>query len=85
MCIRDAYFQSNTNATYLWDIPLDDYLKWAWVEKNKEVTYLKAELPHVLAEIGKDDLDKIDSEFRAVRPRFEKPNGDIRSIKYSII
>ncbi len=73
--------ETAVNADYLRQNPaeLDDYLQWAWVEKNKDLIYIKTALPHVLSQIPPEDIRKVADEFQNVRARFEKPNGDLRS------
>lgn len=81
MKICRTLMETAVNAEYLRLNPteLDDYLQWSWVEKNKDLNYVKEVLPRLLPEIPKEDVDKIETQFRAVRARFEKANGDIRS------
>lgn len=50
-----------------------------WVEKNRDLSHIKTALPHVLSQIPPEDIRKVADEFQKVRPRFEKPNADLRS------
>lgn len=79
--IGRTMMETAVNADYLRQNPadLDDYLQWAWVEKNKSLNYVKTSLPHLLPQIPPEDINKVEDEFQKVRARFEKPNGDLRT------
>jgi hypothetical protein len=81
MKICRTLMETAVNAEYLRLNPgeLDDYLNWSWVEKNKELNFIKESLPQLLPVIARETIDKIENEFRAVHHRYEKQNGDLRS------
>lgn len=81
MKICRTLMETAVNAEYLRLNPgeLDDYLNWSWVEKNKELNFIKESLPQLLPIIERETIDKIENKFRAVRHRYEKQNGDLRS------
>ena len=68
------------NADYLRQTPaeLDAYLGWAWVEKQKDLNFLKEKLAYLLPELSKENVESVENEFLKVRPLFEKPDGSIR-------
>jgi hypothetical protein len=81
MKITRTLMETAVNAEYLRQMPteLDAYLNWSWIEKRKELNFVRETLPHLLPEITQEDIDKVEKKFLAVRPMFEKPNGEIRS------
>jgi hypothetical protein len=81
MKIARTLMETVINAEYLRQCPaeLDAYLNWSWVEKKKELNYVRDNLPHLLPEITQEAIDPIEKEFLAVRPLFENAKGDIRS------
>jgi hypothetical protein len=81
MKICRTLMETAVNAEYLRLNPgeLDDYLNWSWVEKKKELNFIKEALPQLLAVITKGMIDKVENEFQAVRHRYEKQGGDLRS------
>ena len=81
MKVTRTLMETVINAEYLRRHPeeLDTYLKWSWVEKKKDLTYVQDNLPYLLPEIPQEHIDSIEKEFLAARPLFEKPNHDLRS------
>jgi uncharacterized protein DUF5677 len=81
MKIARTLMETVINADYLRQYPaeLDAYLNWSWVEKKKELEYVREHLPHLLPSITKEAIDTLEKEFLAVRASFQKPNGDLRS------
>jgi hypothetical protein len=81
MKIARTLMETVINAEYLRQFPaeLDEYLKWSWIEKRKELQYVRDNLPHLLPEITQDAIDTIEREFLAARPLYENAGGDIRS------
>jgi len=79
--ITRTLMETVVNAEYLRQTPteLDAYLKWSWVEKKKDLNYVRENLPHLLPVITQVVVDTIERQFLAVRVLFEKQNGDIRS------
>src|SRR5260370_4967785 len=80
MKIARMLMETVINADYLRQYPaeLDAYLNWSWIEKKKELEYVREHLPHLLASITKEAIDTIEKEFLAVRASFQKPNDDLR-------
>lgn len=81
MKITRTLMETVVNAEYLRRYPpeLECYLGWAWIEKKRNLDYLRTNLAHLLGETPQADIDKIESEFAAARHLFLKPNGDLRS------
>jgi hypothetical protein len=80
MKIARTLMETVVNAEYLRQTPteLDAYLGWAWVEKKKDLDYLRGNLAYLLPQLTQADVDTIEREFLAVRPLFERPGGGIR-------
>lgn len=81
MKIARTLMETVINAEYLRQFPaeLDEYLRWSWIEKRKELQYVRDNLPHLLPEITREAIDTIEREFLAARPLFENARGDPRS------
>jgi hypothetical protein len=81
MKIARTLMETVINAEYLRQCPaeLEAYLNWSWVEKKKELNYVRDNLPQLLPEITQEAIDTIEKEFLAARPLFENAKGDIRS------
>jgi hypothetical protein len=81
MKIARTLMETVINAEYLRQSPaeLDVYLGWAWVEKKKDLDYLKENLQYLLPKLTKEDIETIEKEFQKVRPLFADANGKIRS------
>ena len=81
MKIARTLMETVINAEYLRQSPaeLDAYLGWAWVEKKKDLDYLKENLKYLLPQLTKEDLETIEKEFQKVRPLFADANGKVRS------
>jgi Family of unknown function (DUF5677) len=81
MKIARTVMETAVNAEYLRQFPteFESYINWYWIEKNKDLTYAKQHLPHLLPSITQESIDTIEREYQAVRPFFEKPNGELRS------
>jgi hypothetical protein len=82
MKIARTLMETVINAEYLRQSPaeLDAYLGWAWVEKNKDLAYLKENLKYLLPQLTKEDIETIEKEFQKVRPLFaDATTGRIRS------
>jgi hypothetical protein len=69
MKIARTLMETVVNADYLRQFPneLDAYLKWSWVEKKKDLNYVRANLPKLLPEITQEAIDTIEKEYAAVR------------------
>lgn len=80
MKIARTLMETVVNAEYLRQTPteLDAYLGWAWIEKNKDLRYLRENLPHLLPQLTQNDMETVERKFRAVRHLFEDNNGRIR-------
>jgi hypothetical protein len=79
--IARTLMETVVNAEYLRLNPaeLDAYLGWAWVEKMKDLTYMRENLKYLLPQFTEAELKTIETNYDGVRPLFAKPNGDIRS------
>src|SRR5260370_646223 len=78
MKIARTLMETVTNAEYLRQCPaeLDSYLKWSWVEKKKELNYVRDNLPGLLPEITQEAINTIEEEYAAAAPLFANANGD---------
>jgi hypothetical protein len=81
MKIARTLMETVVNAEYLRQRPnqLDSYLKWSWVEKKKDLDYVRENLPYLLPEIGEKAVETVETEFLAARHLFESPRGSLRS------
>jgi len=80
MKIARTLMETVVNAEYLRQTPaeLDAYLGWAWIEKNKDLTFLKENLAHLLPQLTREELETVERQFQTVRALFEDGNGRIR-------
>jgi Family of unknown function (DUF5677) len=81
MKIARTLMETAINAEYLRQFPaeIDEYLKWAWIEKKKDLLYVQTNLKYLLPEIGEEAVQSIEKEYAACKHLFEKPNGEVRS------
>jgi hypothetical protein len=82
MKIARTLMETVINAEYLRQSPgeLDAYLGWAWVEKNKDLAYMKENLKHLLPQLTQKDIEAVETGFQRVRPLFaDSATGKIRS------
>lgn len=77
MKICRTLMETVVNADYLrqWPAELDAYLNWSWVEKKKELEYVRQHLPHLLPDISPEAIGSIEKEFQATRASFQKPTA----------
>src|SRR5713226_7723695 len=70
MKIARTVMETAINAEYLRQVPteFDSYMNWYWVEKYKDLTYVKAHMPELLPSITQEAIATIEKEFQAVRP-----------------
>src|SRR4029077_2758628 len=78
MKIARTLMETVINAEYLRQRPteLDSYLEWTWVEKKKELNYLRANLPHLLSESTPEAIATIEKAYAAAAPLFANAKGD---------
>jgi hypothetical protein len=80
MKIARTLMETVVNAEYIRQTPaeLDAYLGWAWIEKYKDLTYLREHLPYLLPQLTQNEVETVERKFQAVRRLFEDANGRIR-------
>lgn len=80
MKIARTLMETVINAEYLRQCPaeLDAYLKWSWVEKKKDLNYVRDNLPELLPEITEEAIETIEKEYAAAAPLFANAKGDYR-------
>jgi Family of unknown function (DUF5677) len=73
MKIARSMLETAINAEFLRRFPehLDDYFDWWIVERYKLMKYVRTDAAHMLSKYSKEWQDQIDSEFEAVKARFE--------------
>jgi hypothetical protein len=81
MKLARTVMENTINAEYLRQYPTEFelYLNWHWVEQHKLLTYVRENIPHLLASISTEAMETIDKEFAAVRVSYTNRNGDIRN------
>jgi hypothetical protein len=80
MKIARTVMETAINAEYIRRFPAecDDYLNWHWVEQYKLLAYVREHSKELLPTLSAEEIKNVETEFLAVRHRFEKPNGDTR-------
>ncbi len=78
MKIGRTLLETAINAEYLRLMPAecDDYLDWHWIEQYKLLTYVRENMPDLLADLS--DVAGTEMEFAKIRSRFQRPDGDLR-------
>jgi hypothetical protein len=81
MKIARTVMETAINAEYLRRFPneCDLYLHWHWVEQHKLLTYVRENAPELLPQLSTEELARVEVQYAAVRSRFAKPNGELRS------
>jgi len=81
MKIARTVMETAINAEYLRQFPseFDNYVDWYFVEKYKELSYVKEHIPHLLPSIDPEAIASIEKGFEEVKASFQKQNGDLRS------
>ncbi len=81
MKIARTVMETAINAEYLRRFPneCDLYLNWHWIEQFKLLAYVRQYSPELLPQLSPEEIARVETQYQAVRARFEKPNGDLRS------
>ena len=72
-CLRTLLETSiNTEYLRLWPGEFDNYKEWYWVERFKELEYLREHIPTIIPQLNPDIIRETEQNMVRVRAQFER-------------